>query len=251
MAAVVPIDPVARSCWQSHRGCCERYVDPIWFPRNSSRARRTQSVHVASRLHRAIQSPRKRRRRKQRRPPRLKQVLFRQRKCLPPCCRCQQRRAKLLRQKTQQETAAVAPGSAPKLAWKLPDKIKAGEQFTALLHITSEEKLRGMPMLLAFDPQALQVVTVEEGDFLKQEAGELDFSSRVDPIQGRVFVAAVRQNTSGHDAGVSGAGTLLTVTFKAVRPADKVQVQLMSVSPEPQPATPVSLPVAATLKIVP
>lgn len=154
-------------------------------------------------------------------------------------------------QKSQQESAAVAPGAAPKLTWKLPEKIKAGEQFTALLHITSEEKLRGMPMLLAFDPQALQVVTVEEGDFLKQESGQSDFSSRVDPIQGRVFVAAVRQNSSGHDAGVSGAGTLLTVTFKAVRPADKVSVQLLSVSPEPQPATPVSLPVAATLKIVP
>ena len=154
-------------------------------------------------------------------------------------------------QKLQQGSAAEAPGSAPRLTWKLPEKIKAGEQFTALLHITSEEKLRGLPMLLSFDPQALQVVTVEEGDFLKQDAGSSDFSSRVDPIQGRVFVAAVRQNTSGHDAGVSGAGTLLTVTFKAVRPAEKVQVQLLSVSPEPQPATPVSLPVAATLKIVP
>jgi general secretion pathway protein D len=97
----------------------------------------------------------------------------------------------------------------------------------------------------------LQVVSVEEGSYLRQGSAATDFSHRADPIQGKVFVAAVRQNTSGHDGGVTGTGSIVSVTFKAVRASDAARIQLLSVSPEPAPAAPVSVPVVGAVKVVP
>jgi general secretion pathway protein D len=130
--------------------------------------------------------------------------------------------------------------------------VRAGEQFTATLNVSSENPLRGLPLLIGFDPQSLQVVSVNEGSFLRQDSMATDFSSRVDPIQGRIFVAAVRQNTSGRDTGITGTGSVTSVTFKAVRPSEGGgRVQLLSVSPEPAPAAPVPVPVAGTITLVP
>jgi general secretion pathway protein D len=146
------------------------------------------------------------------------------------------------------ESGAFAP---PRLTWQLPDRVKAGEQFTALLNVTSDGPLRGLPLLIGFDPNVLQVVSVEEGSYLRQGSAATDFSHRADPIQGKVFVAAVRQNTSGHDGGVTGTGSIVSVTFKAVRASDAARIQLLSVSPEPAPAAPVSVPVVGAVKVVP
>jgi general secretion pathway protein D len=146
-----------------------------------------------------------------------------------------------------------ATGSAI-LNWQAPAQIKSGEQFTAVLRINAQTPLRGMPMLLAFDPQLLQVVSVQEGDFLKQAGGNTQFSQRVDAANGKVFVAVVRQNTSGTDAGVNGLGGVVSVTFKALKPSTAnatARLQVLSFSPEPQLASPVSLPVEQAVRVLP
>jgi general secretion pathway protein D len=149
------------------------------------------------------------------------------------------------------ESDTRSQSSIGSLSWQLPRQVKAGEQFTAVLRIRTDMSVRGLPMLIGFDPQVLQVVNVNEGDFLRRGGGQTDFNKRVDPAQGKIFLAAVRQNANGTDTGISGTGSVVAVTFKAVKPAEAARVLLQSIAPDPQPGTPVMLPVVGSLRVMP
>lgn len=144
----------------------------------------------------------------------------------------------------------VGTGSV-KLTWQAPAQVKVGEQFSTVLHINSQQALHGMPVLVGFDPQILQVVSVKEGDFFKQGNAQTNFSQRIDPVQGKVFVALVRQSSTGNDSGINGMGGLVTITFKAIKAAPMAKVQLLSATPEPAIAVPVAVPVEHVLRLVP
>lgn len=150
---------------------------------------------------------------------------------------------------------AVRGGAGLSLGWKAPAQVKAGEQFSAVLQVGSQEALRGLPLLVSYDTQLLQVVSVQEGDFFKQNGGTTQFSQRVDHAQGKVFVAAVRHNPTGHDAGTNGMGGVVIVTFKALKPstsqAGGARIALVSASPEPPPEVALTLPVEKVIRIVP
>jgi general secretion pathway protein D len=146
--------------------------------------------------------------------------------------------------------AVAAASAAPiSMAWQAPVQVRVGEQFSAVLRVQSQAALRGLPLLVGFDPQALQVVNVQEGDFFKQAGGRTSFNQRVDPAQGKVFVALVRQNAAGTDAGINGAGGLVMLTFKAVKPGP-VKLQLLSASPEP-PGGALQLPLEQAVRVLP
>jgi general secretion pathway protein D len=144
--------------------------------------------------------------------------------------------------------ANVAPAS---LSWQAPAQVRVGEQFSAVLRLSSEQALRGLPLLLGFDPQELQIVGVQEGDFFKQGNGRTSFSERVDAVQGKVFVALVRQGVNGDDAGVNGSGDLLSVTFKALKAVPAARLQLLSATPEPAPDLPITLPPEQLVRVLP
>lgn len=146
--------------------------------------------------------------------------------------------------------AAAAAGSVG-LSWQVPTQVKVGEQFSAVLRLSSQNALRGMPLLVGFDPQALQVVSVTEGDFFKQGNARTTFSQRVDPAQGKIFIAAVRQSAAGTDAGVNGNGGLVTLTFKTLKPGAAAKILLLSASPEPSPNVLVSVPIEAQVRVLP
>jgi general secretion pathway protein D len=146
---------------------------------------------------------------------------------------------------------AAPVSGAVSFNWQAPAQVKAGEQFSAVLRVNSQGPLRGLPLLVGYDAQSLQVVSVQEGDFLKQNGGATQFSQRIDPAQGKLFVAAVRQNAAGNDGGVNGVGSVVTVTFKALKPSTAARLSLLSVTPEPQPATPLPLPVEQLIRIAP
>lgn len=148
-------------------------------------------------------------------------------------------------------TRAATGSGAVSLAWQAPAQVRVGEQFSAVLRVNSQQALRGMPVLVAFDPQLFQVVSVLEGDFFKQGNGATTFSQRVDPAQGKVFVALVRQGSSGNDGGVNGSGGLVTVTFKALKAAPSAKLELLSATPEPLAAVPVTVPMEHTMRVVP
>lgn len=129
-------------------------------------------------------------------------------------------------------TTVTAESNNVSLFWQAPVQVKVGEQFSAVLRVSSQQALRGMPLLVGFDPQVLQVINVQEGDFFKQGNGQTSFSQRTDPAQGKVFVALVRQGNSGSDAGINGTGELMSITFKALKASPVARVQLLSATPE-------------------
>jgi general secretion pathway protein D len=136
--------------------------------------------------------------------------------------------------------------------WELPAQIKVGEQFSAVLTINSPVAIRNLPVLIGFEPQVMQLVNVQEGDFFKQNNGETRFTQRSD-AQGKVFASVVRQSDSAIDSGTNGIGKVLTVTFKALKATTEsgTKLQLLSASPEPALPNPVKLPVEKFLQIVP
>ncbi|HEY0065198.1 MAG TPA: cohesin domain-containing protein, partial [Telluria sp.] len=147
--------------------------------------------------------------------------------------------------------AAVAGPGGVALSWQGPAQVKVGEQFSAVVRLNSQQALRGLPALLGFDPQLFQVVNVQEGDYFKQANGKTSFSERVDAAAGKLFVAAVRQSGSGVEPGVNGSGTLVSVTFKAIKAAPAARLQLLSASPEPAPTLPLVLPVEHLMRVTP
>jgi general secretion pathway protein D len=144
--------------------------------------------------------------------------------------------------------SSASAGSALNLSWQAPAEIKAGEQFSVILRLSSQDALRGLPLLIGYDPQLLQVASVQEGEFFKQGNAQSNFSQRIDPAQGKIFVAAIRQNTGGADNGINGAGTVAILTFKAIK-AGTARLQLLSATPEP--ARPVTAPPEQMIKIAP
>lgn len=136
----------------------------------------------------------------------------------------------------------AATGAPVAVSWQMPAQVKAGEQFSAVLRLTSQGPLKGIPMLIGYDAQALQVVSVQEGDFFKQNGGQTNFSHRIDSAQGKIFVATVRQGSGGSDPGINGSGGVVMVTFKAIKATGQAKVQLLSATPEPAPAKPIALP---------
>lgn len=139
----------------------------------------------------------------------------------------------------------VAAAGNVNVTWQGPAQVKVGEQFTAVLKLTSQQALRGMPVLLGFDPKVFQVVSVQEGDYFNQAKGSTMFSQRVDAAQGKIFVALVRQS----DAGINGSGALVRVNLKAIKATPAARLQVLSATPEP--AALLALPVEHSVRVVP
>lgn len=137
------------------------------------------------------------------------------------------------------------------LEWQVPAQVKAGEQFSAVLKASSQQAIRGMPLLIGFDSQVFQVASVQEGDFFKQGNAQTSFSQRVDPVEGKVFVALIRQSTTGAGAGVNGSGSLVRVNFKAMKAASGAKIKLLSASPDPATVSPVTMPVEYSVNVLP
>jgi general secretion pathway protein D len=129
--------------------------------------------------------------------------------------------------------APPAAGSTQTLLfdWSAPPEVRVGEQFTAVLNLSALHAIEQLPVLIGFDPKVLQVVSVEEGTFMAQGGGRSTFSQQVNLSDGKLTATAVREGTA-----VSGQGSLLQVTFKALTPAESTQLRLLSASPAPAEA---------------
>lgn len=136
-------------------------------------------------------------------------------------------------------------GSGFSLGWQGPSQVKAGDQFSLALRVQAQQAVMSLPLLIGFDPTLMQVVSVAEGDFLRQGGAQTNFTSRIDPQTGQIFIGAMRQG-----GGTDGAGTLMNLTFKALKASPQANVQLLSVTPDPQPlGGPIVLPVGHALAI--
>ena len=110
------------------------------------------------------------------------------------------------------EYAVLTPGVGFTLSVTETNLI-AGDTFTLNLNAENISDLAGWQADIAFDPNVLEAVEVTEGDFLKSEGGDTFFQGgTIDNTVGKItglFSARISES------GVSGTGTLLSVTFKA------------------------------------
>lgn len=125
----------------------------------------------------------------------------------------------------------LSQGAGAVFEWSTPAEVRAGEQFTAVLNLTAPQAIDQVPMMIGFDPQVLQVVSVEEGKFMSQGGGQSTLTKQVNLTDGKISATLIRQGTA-----VSGQGALLQVTFKAITAADKTQIRLLSATPGPESA---------------
>ena len=89
----------------------------------------------------------------------------------------------------------------------------SGDTFTLNLNAENITDLAGWQTDIVFDPNVLETVEVTEGDFLKNDSVTTFFQGgTIDNTTGKItdlFSARIAES------GVSGTGTLLSVTFKA------------------------------------
>ncbi len=87
-----------------------------------------------------------------------------------------------------------------------------GETFTVDVVVSGAQDLSMVPVQLQYDPNRLQLVNVSNGSLLGQGGVAVALVHRDDPATGTMQVTANRPTGSG---GVSGQGTVFTLTFLA------------------------------------
>ena len=112
------------------------------------------------------------------------------------------------------EPGAEYQVSNPRVGYTLSDStVHAGDTFTLDLSAENVFDLAGWQFDISFDPAVLEAVEVNEGDFLKEGGGTTFFQKgTIDNTTGKITkLSSARLN----EDGVSGTGTLLSVTFSA------------------------------------
>ena len=105
----------------------------------------------------------------------------------------------------------------PGVGYTLPETaIHVGDTFILDLSAENVYDFAGWQFDLAFDPAALEAVEVNEGDFLKTDAGTTFF--RKGSINNKTGTITKLSSTRLSEDGVTGTGTLLSVTFTAKTP---------------------------------
>lgn len=151
---------------------------------------------------------------------------------------------------TTAATTATATATVS-FGWKNPSAVKIGEQFTAVLQVDSKQELRDISARIAYDPKVLRVVSVHEGTFFGQDHAATNFSQRVDPVQGRIFLSVERPDDAGDKGHATGSGDLVAVTFQALKQTPQSKPALVAVTLEPEAPTPVVLPLEFAVQITP
>lgn len=113
------------------------------------------------------------------------------------------------------------------LTWLGMQPMKVGSTLTLQLSATPGEPITGVPLALGYDPKTIEIVSVTEGDFLKQGGGTTSFSSRIDKASGQVF-ATVTRTAAG---GASSPGTVANVTLRALAPSHDSKLRVTAVAP--------------------
>ncbi|QJC56921.1 Type II secretion system protein D [Polaromonas vacuolata] len=140
------------------------------------------------------------------------------------------------------DNVAPAASQAPVLSWQGPAELKVGDTAAISLVMQSSVPVVSLPLTLDFDAKSLQIVSVIEGDFLKQGAVETSFTSRIDP-SGQLFMT----NSRSAETGASGAGVVATVNFKVIA----LPAQSQQSTPSEQSTQSTQLPVFKVLSMAP
>ena len=102
--------------------------------------------------------------------------------------------------------SVVPPATAPTV----------GSTFQVSVMLGNGHDITSVPLQMRFNPGVLQLVNVDTGDFLGRDGQAVSIVHR-DDGNGLVAIATERPPRA---AGVSGQGSLCTLTFKAIAPGD-------------------------------
>ncbi len=93
-------------------------------------------------------------------------------------------------------------------------QVRIGQEITYQVKVQGVIDLYGAPFYFYYDSNLLRVAVVKEGYFFKKDHTTTAFLYKVDPEKGRIIIGLSRL---GGVKGVSGSGTLVTLTFKSER----------------------------------
>ncbi len=125
---------------------------------------------------------------------------------------------------------------APQIQWQGPRQVKLGDTFSLQMVAQSDQAVTGMPVKLAFDPQYLQVVNINEGIFMKQGGAQTNFVQQVDP---KGLISISNSRTLG---GATSPGGFVTVVFRAIASIDATPLQVLSIDPVGMNGRPLGVP---------
>ena len=108
------------------------------------------------------------------------------------------------------ETPKKAPAS---ISFSGPKQVEQGQEFTVAVLVSGVEQLYSAPLFISYDPAALELVSINEGDFLQQGGQATVFSNSPNQATGQVIVG-YKQGPGGQ--GASGSGTLFNAVFKPI-----------------------------------
>jgi general secretion pathway protein D len=134
-----------------------------------------------------------------------------------------------------QQTQPLAPPTVPPIGADIPAQNPAtgagapitlgiapaessqgvGNTFQVSVSLANGHDVFSVPLQLQYNPATLQLVNVDAGDFLGRDGQAVALAHRDD--NGLVSISSERPPKT---AGVSGQGTLCTLTFKAIAPGD-------------------------------
>ena len=118
---------------------------------------------------------------------------------------------------SQPAQAATTPGTNPVSFTVVPASSNqtVGSTFQVAVMLGNGRDVFSVPLQLKFNPAVLQLVNVDSGDFLSRDGQLASLVHRED--NGLVAISSSRPPNA---AGVSGQGSLCTLTFKAVAAGD-------------------------------
>jgi len=119
------------------------------------------------------------------------------------------------------QPAGVAPGTIagrPVTFSVVPSTLNqsVGSTFQVAVTLANGQDIFSVPLQMKFNPAVLQLVNVDSGDFLRRDNQLVSISHRDDGA-GLVAIATERPPNS---TGVSGQGSICTLTFKAIAAGD-------------------------------
>ena len=110
--------------------------------------------------------------------------------------------------------AGGRPSASPSFR---PDSNQAvGSTFQVAVMVGNAHDIFSVPLQMKFNPAVLQLVNVDSGDFLSRD-GQVTSLVHRDDGNGLVAISTDRPPNA---AGVSGQGSLCTLTFKAIAAGD-------------------------------
>jgi general secretion pathway protein D len=110
-------------------------------------------------------------------------------------------------------TLAPPPKAAAVLAIDGPVSVEQGAEITLVARIRKIDKLYSAPLFIRYDPSRLELLRLNEGDFLAQNGQTTVFSNSPNRSTGQIIVG-YKQSSGGK--GASGEGALFSLTFRAL-----------------------------------